>query len=136
MEKDPHITDFNVGYDFVPISFRLSKSEVDLYLKSVAGHQGLYEEHGYVPPTAMAAFALRGILLEINLPGGAIHSAQELTVHRPISSTETIEFIAKLIQNAVWKGWRFVSVQYYGLDAHGDTVINGRSTVVIAEVDL
>ena len=136
MESPPHITDFQVGYDFVPISFQLSDREVALYLKSVSANQGWYQEHGYVPPTAMAAFALRGILIEINLPGGAIHSAQQFTVHRPVSSTEIIEFIAKLTQNAVWKGWRFVSVQYYGLDFRGNTVINGRSTVVIPEVDL
>ena len=129
----PHITEFHVGYEFVPIRFQLGPEEVDLYLQAVGESNPLFREHRVVPPTALAAYALRGILLEINLPPGAIHSAQEATVSRPITSDEAIWFTARLTQNSVWKGWRFVTVDFTGVDEEEIRVIHGRSTVVIPE---
>ena len=93
----------------------------------------LFREQKFVPPSALAAYGLRGILIEINLPPGAIHSAQATTVFRPITSDETIVFSAKLAQNAIWKGWRFVTVDYTGVDEDEKQVVQGRSTVVIPE---
>ena len=132
----PHITDFHVGYEFVPIRFQLQPRDVDLYLKAVGEPHALYQQHQFVPPTALAAYALSGILREINLPGGAIHSAQDASVSRPIMSDEAIVFRARLTQNAVWKGWRFVSVDFTGVDEDEKQVIHGRSTVVIPESEI
>ena len=128
-----NITDFNVGYEFAPIRFQLQPGEVDLYLQAVGEPHPLFQKQKFVPPTALAAYALSGILREINLPGGAIHSAQDASVSRPIMSDEAIVFRATLTQNAVWKGWRFVSVDFTGVDEDEKQVIHGRSTVVIPE---
>jgi hypothetical protein len=125
-----------VGYEFVPIRFQLRPKEVDLYLQAVGEPNALFQQQGFVPPTALAAYALSGILREINLPGGAIHSAQDASVSRPITSDEAIVFRATLTQNAVWKGWRFVSVDFTGVDEDERQVIYGRSTVVIPEVEV
>jgi hypothetical protein len=86
-----------------------------------------------VPPTALAAYALRGILREINLPPGALHSAQEMSVSRPMTSNEAIIFRAKLTRNSVQQGWRFVSIDFSGVDEEEKQVIQGKSTVVIPE---
>ena len=133
MDNAPHITDFHVGYEFIPIRFQLQPREVDLYLQAVGESHALFRQQRFVPPTALAAYALRGILREINLPPGAIHSAQETSVSRPIASDEAIVFRATLTQNSVWKGWRFVSVDFTGVDEEEKQVIHGRSTVVIPE---
>ncbi len=133
MDNVSHITDFHVGYEFVPIRFQLQPREVDLYLQAVGESHALFQQQRYVPPTALAAYALRGILREINLPPGAIHSAQEASVSRPITSGEAIVFRARLTQNSVWKGWRFVSVDFSGVDEDERQVIHGRSTVVMLE---
>lgn len=129
----PHITDFHVGYEFVPVRFQLQPREVDLYLQAVGESNPLFRQQGVVPPTALAAYALSGILREINLPPGAIHSAQDASVSRPIASDEAIVFRARLTQNSVWKGWRFVSVDFTGVDEEERQVIHGRSTVVMLE---
>lgn len=131
-----HITDFQVGYEFTPVRFQIQPKEVELYLRAVGEPNALFKQQGFVPPTALAAYALSGILREINLPGGAIHSAQDASVSRPITSDEAIVFSATLIQNAVWKGWRFVSVTFTGVDEDDYRVIHGRSTVVIPEADV
>ena len=122
-----------MGYEFVPVRFQLQPGEVALYLQAVGEPNALFQQQRFVPPTALAAYALSGILGEINLPGGAIHSAQDASVSRPIASDEAIVFRATLIQNSVWKGWRFVSVNFTGVDEDERQVIHGRSTVVIPE---
>jgi hypothetical protein len=128
-----HITDFHVGYEFVPVRFQLKSEEVDLYLRAAGESNPLFWQQRFVPPAALAAYGLRGILIEIGLPPGAIHSAQATTVFRPVMSDEIIVFTAKLSQNANWKGWRFVTVDYTGVDEDEKQVIQGRSTVVIPE---
>lgn len=122
-----------MGYEFAPIRFQLHQSEVGLYLRSVWESNPIFSQHGVVPPTALAAYALRGILREINLPSGAIHTAQDTSVLRPITSDEAITFHARLTQNSVRSGWRIVSVDFSGLDEGENLVIRGRSTVVIPE---
>jgi len=129
----PHIAEFQVGHEFVPIRFQLQPREVETYLQAVGESHALYIHQGFVPPTAIAAYALSGILREINLPSGAIHSAQETEVTRPRTSGEDIVFRANLTQNGVWKGWRFVSVEFSGVDKDEKQVIHGRSTVVMLE---
>ena len=133
MDNVSHITDFHVGYEFVPVRFQLKSEEVDLYLRAAGESNPLFWQQRFVPPTALAAYGLRGILIEIGLPPGAIHSAQATTVFRPVMSDEIIVFTAKLSQNANWKGWRFVTVDYTGVDEDEKQVIQGRSTVVIPE---
>ena len=129
----PSISDFPVGYEFASIRFQLRPQEVALYLQAVGESNDLFREQRFVPPTALAAYALRGILLEIKLPPGALHSAQEMSVSRPVTSDETIVFRAKLIRNSVRRGWRFVSIDFSGADEEEKQVIQGRSTVVIPE---
>ena len=133
MDIVSHITDFYVGYEFVPVRFQLKSEEVELYLQAVGESNALFRQQKFVPPSALAAYGLRGILIEINLPPGAIHSAQATTVFRAITYDETIVFRAKLAQNAIWRGWRFVTVDYTGVDEDEKQVIQGRSTVVIPE---
>ena len=133
MDTASHITDFHVGHEFVPIRFQLNSEEVELYLQAVGESNALFRQQKYVPPSALAAYGLKGILIEINLPPGAIHSAQATTVFRPVTSDEVIVFRAKLAQNAIWKGWRIVTVDYTGVDEDEKRVIQGRSTVVIPE---
>lgn len=128
-----HIADLPVGYEFASIRFQLQPQEVDLYLQAVGESNDLFQQQRFVPPTALAAYALRGILREINLPAGALHSAQEMSVSRPMTSNETIIFRAKLTRNAVRRGWRFVSIDFDGVDEGEVQVIRGKSTVVIPE---
>ena len=128
-----HITDFHVGYEFAHLRFQLHQSEVELYCRSVGESNPISSQHRLVPQTALAAYALRGILREINLPPGAIHTAQDTSLLRPIKSDEAITFHARLTRNSLRSGWRIVSVDFSGLDEDGNLVIRGRSTVVIPE---
>ena len=133
MENVPPIADFAVGHEFVPTRFRIQPQVVALYLKAVGESDALFHKEGYVPPTALAAYALDGVLREINLPPGAIHSSQDVSVTRPITSEETLVFRATLTRNWVRSGWRLVSIDFSGVDGDDKQVMHGKSTVVISE---
>ena len=133
------IKDFPVGHILTAIRFDLKHWEVELYLESVGETNSLFREQKFVPPTALAAFLLRGVLKELGLPPGAIHIAHEMSFSPAVKSDETLIFNATLTQNAVRSGWRFVTIDFSGVrflkgkEVEGDQVIDGRSTVVIAE---
>ena len=135
------IKSFPVGYILSPIRFDLKDWEVELYLESVEETNPLLRDQKLVPPTALAAFLLRGVLKELGLPPGAIHIAHEMSFSPAVKSDETLIFNATLTQNAVRSGWRFVTIDFRGVrfvnekEVNGEQIIDGRSTVVIAEED-
>ncbi len=135
------IKQFPVGYKLEPVTFDLQDWEVKLYLQSAGETNPLFDQQGLVPPTALAAFALRGILKELGLPPGAIHIAHEMSFHPAVNSDQSVVFYATLTQNAVRSGWRFVTIDFVGIlneddFAKQEQVVNARSTVVISEESL
>lgn len=133
------IKTFPVGHKLSAVRFDLKHWEVELYLESVGETNSLFRDQKLVPPTAIAAFLLRGVLKELGLPPGAIHIAHEMSFAPAVKSDETLIFSATLTQNAVRSGWRFVTIDFTGArflkekGVEGDQIIFGRSTVVIEE---
>ena len=101
------------------------------YLEAVGDENTLYLAEGYVPPTALVAYVLGELFRVIDLPAGAIHSAQELSVSRPVASNEDLVFRIRLTRNATMRGMRFLSVEFTGEDSDLLHVINGKSVVVV-----
>jgi hypothetical protein len=106
---------------------------VDLYLQAVGESNDLFQRQRFVPPTALAAYALGGILREMDLPPGAIHAAQEMSLSGAVPPDDIIVFRARLTQNSVRGGWRFLAIDFSVVHEDERQVIQGRSTVVIPE---
>lgn len=127
----PNITELTPGHEFPPIRYSLRPQDVALYIRAVGDENALYRAGGYVPPTALAAYVLGELFRVIDLPAGAIHSAQELSVSRPVGSDEDLVFRIRLTRNSIMRGMRFLSVEFTGEDSNLLHVINGRSVVVV-----
>lgn len=127
----PNIAELAVGHEFPPARLTLRPQDVALYLEAVGDENELYRDDGYVPPTALVAYALGELFRIIDLPAGAIHSAQELSLSRPVASSEEVVFRIRLTRNATMRGMRFLSVEFTGEDAEARQVIGGRSVVVV-----
>ena len=127
----PNIAELTAGHEFPPVLYTLRPQDVALYLEAVGDENALYHADGYVPPTALAAYVLGELFRIIDLPAGAIHSAQELSVNRPVASNEDLVFRIRLTRNATMRGMRFLSVEYTGEYSDLLHVINGRSVVVV-----
>ena len=127
------ISQLPVGHQFTPAQYHLRPDEVGRYLDAVEDSSTLFRRQDVVPPTALAAYALKGILREIDLPGGAVHAAQDLSFSQAVGMGETVVFRAKLSQNSIRSGWRYLTIDLSATVEDGSQVMEGRSTILIPE---
>ena len=58
--------------------YTLDDAAVSLYVAAVGDRSGLYEAgDGVTPPMAVAALGLRGVVEDLRIPGGTLHTSQE-----------------------------------------------------------
>ena len=88
-------------------------------------------ESGMVPPMAIAALSLRGVVNDLAIPGGTLHTGQELEFISPVSVGETLECNAIILQNSLRSEWRFLVVNISVLCAKGRKVMTGKSTIML-----
>lgn len=86
---------------------------------------------GPTPPMAIAALTLRGVLTDLEIPGGTVHAGQELEFKGAVSVGETLACRATLAQNSVRGDWRFMVVRVQAKDSTGRVVMEGKSTIMV-----
>jgi acyl dehydratase len=92
-----------------------------------------FEDSGpaLAPPMAVAALSLRGVVEDLQIPGGTLHVGQDLEFHGAVQVGETLDCKAILAQNAVRRGMRFIVVELDVADGAGRRVLTGKSTILI-----
>ena len=104
---------------------------VEQYLGAVGDASSIYGELDVAPPMALVARALGALLQELALPPGTIHAAQELDCHRMVSVGEQVSCFAKLSRPMERAGWQFVSAEFTMSGDDGESILGGKSTVLI-----
>ena len=84
-----------------------------------------------VPPMAVAALSLRGVVEDLRIPGGTLHAGQEFQFSRAIRVGQRLECVATLAQNSVRGEWRFMAVNCRVTDSESDDVMSGKSSIMI-----
>ena len=100
------------------------------YLDAVGDLLPHYMEQGIVPPLAISALALGNLLKELALPGGALHSTQEINTIRAVRLGEELVGRAGLERPRQRGNLRFITASYWVQDAAGNEVQRGKSTVL------
>ena len=97
----------------------------------------LYADERLVPPMAVAALVMGEAMRAVELPGGAVHTGQELEFLAAAPEDAELACTAAVAQNSVRRGSRFLVLEIRGeLDGEGgdaETVVAGRATIVVAE---
>ncbi len=88
------------------------------------------DEH-VVPPMAVAAMVMGAAMEAVELPAGAVHTAQELEFGRPVVEGAALACSATVVSNSVRRGTRFIVLEMRGVDG-ADTALTARSTIAIA----
>ena len=124
------------GQEISRQTYRLDADTVARYVEAV-GDQSRFStqplDAAPVPPMAVAALGLRGVLEDLAIPGGAVHAGQELEFSGAVQVGETLQGTATLVQNSVRGEWRFMVVQLAVLDSAGQQVMTGKSTIMVPE---
>ncbi len=109
----------------------LDEESVDRYAEAVADINIVYDETGrrMVPPMAIAALSIGGVINDLEIPGGTVHASQELVFPKAVPVGSALGCIAKLIQNSTRGDWRFIVID---IRVSGDgEVMNGKSTILL-----
>ena len=110
-----------------PFSFRVSAADVRAYLDATGCNKHAWKHA--VPPHALAALTLAGLMDEVPLPAGAVHTAQELESIRAVEHDEPIEAWLTIAQQSVRQG---TNVVVFAIELRGDdgVALRGRTTVM------
>ena len=109
----------------------ITEDSVRQYLGAVGDSQLAYFDYLMVPPLALSAYALGGLLDKLALPPGAIHSLQEITTVRPVGFGEHITAVAQLERTRQRGGLEFTTASYVLTNSAGAQVQTGKTTVLV-----
>ncbi len=80
---------------------------------------------------AVAALGLRGIVEDLQIPGGTLHTSQELEFLAPVKVGAKLRCEADVLQNSVRGDRRFLVIGLTINDGEGRQVLAGKSTLVL-----
>ena len=80
---------------------------------------------------SIAALSLKGVVNDLKIPGGTLHTSQEINFLSKVPIGETLVCTATLNSNTVRAEWRFMVVKLVVCDSKGTTVMTGKSTIMI-----
>lgn len=125
--------DLEPGQEISRQTFVLDSALVSSYEAAVGDDTRLISDDGcaLVPPMAVAAISLRGVIGDLGIPGGTVHAGQEIEFSAPVPIGETLECRATLAQNSTRGEWRFMVVGMNVENSDGKTVMKGKSTLVL-----
>ena len=119
------------GQQLTSRTFALEREAVAAYISAVEDTSLLYADGLWTPPTTVAALGLKGILEELEIPGGTVHLGQELEFLEAVGIGETLTCNAAIAQNSVRGQWRFLYVAVEVNAGNGRPVLKGRSTIMV-----
>ena len=108
----------------------LDDSTVNSYIEAVEDQSSGVTN---VPPMAIAALSLKGVIQDLEIPGGTLHVGQEITFKHSINTPQTLLSQAEVIQNSLRGNQRFLVIGIMVTDGEGKEVMEARSTIMIPE---
>jgi len=117
-------------------TYQLDEDMVEEYLDAVKDVSDLpLRDDGLrlAPPMSMAALSLRGVVQDLQIPGGTLHVGQEFEFTKAVTVGSTLECEATLAQNSVRGGMRIMVVTSTVRDGDGVEVMSGKSTIMLPE---
>ncbi len=121
------------GSELDKVRYTLDRDLIADYLSVVGSEPALYQFGDMVPPTAMAALGMRTLLDGLGLPPGAVHAAQELTMHRTAIWDQNVLCSARVAQTSQRKDGRFLVLEFEIADEDGFPILEGRTIVIAPE---
>ena len=104
---------------------------LNAYLTSTADEIEIYQKFGIIPPLALAARALAGLLDKLDLPPGAVHGGQEFQGHRSAHLGEQVCIVADVARPSQRGHFRFIVAGITVRGRQGDLVLQGKTTVIL-----
>ena len=122
--------EIEAGSELDQVRYTLDRDLIAEYLSVVGSEPALYQPGDLVPPTAMAALGMLTLLDGLGLPAGAVHAAQELTMHQAATWDQSVVCSARVTQASQRKDGRFLVLAFEIAGEDGSPILEGRATVI------
>ena len=125
--------DLEIGTIVSKQSYVLDRKSVQKYILAVQDNTGSTEtdSSNLAPPMSIAALSLRGVVNDLNIPGGTLHIGQELSFLKTVAIGMSLECEAVLSSNSVRGDFRFMVVDLSVEDDVKEHVMKGKSTIML-----
>lgn len=110
-----------------PYSVTVTSEDVRDYLEATGEAADAWR--AVVPPLAIGALLLAGLMDEIPLPDGAVHVGQQFEFVRPVAHGEPVEARLTIAQQGIRAGQNMVVFAAEVVAGDGSVVMRGRSMV-------
>lgn len=118
------------GKEFPEFGLDLGSDRVATY-RAATGDQATPEH--LVPPAAILAFSLQPLLADLSLLSGAIHTGQEMEMHRVVALGERLNARLTVVNSSQRGGALFAVIEQLICDEAGQPVVKGRSNVIVGQ---
>jgi acyl dehydratase len=122
------------GQEISRHSYQVDEGIVADYVTAVQDENpALMDESGerLVPPMAVAALSIRGVVQDLRIPGGTLHAGQEFEFMSSVYIGRSLECVATLSQNSIRGDWRFLVIDCRVTDGERSDVMIGKSTIMV-----
>ena len=113
---------------------KITEDTVSTYLSAVQDESALLSDSNgatIAPPMAIAALSLRGVIEDLNIPGGTLHVGQETSNINLVSIGTELTCKANVLTNTVRGDWRFLTVTLKVTTSDKTPVLSGKSTIML-----
>jgi hypothetical protein len=127
------LPDLPKGHRFPETTFQITRQDVEGYLRAVDDRQSVYLEMGLAPPLGVAARALSALLDVVELPGGSLHTGQEVEAQAGVPIGAELIMTGRIAQRSERSGL-IISVLEFSVTVTGESspAVSGRTTVMAA----
>ena len=121
---------FESGFEFPKVSYQLSQPIVEEYRKAVGAEIFAGD---FVPPLAVAAFAMKMMTESTFFIPGSVHASQEFEFFKQVPIGSTVSCNARIMQNIKRTGLNMVVVEINTFDSENNKVLTGKATIIVPE---
>jgi len=122
------------GYKFPPTSYELNASAVSKYLEAV-DREDRWQASSvseFVPPMAIATYAMTAMSKSLQIPGGAIHTAEDLEFHKAVPIGATVSSHSKVDRKLSRGKFQMLTIELSILDDDDEQVVSGKASLILA----
>lgn len=117
------------GEQLAPCALRVGSDAVRAYLDATGESPARWEQH--VPPLALVALGLAGLMDRVEVVGGVVHTGQEHTFARAVRHDEPLEVVFSVATRSERRG-ALITAFASEWRAGDEVVGTGRTTVLLA----
>jgi acyl dehydratase len=122
------MNNLQTGYEFPPIEYSIDREIVKKYEDAVET-----ESHSvnYIPPLAIAAYAMKAMTESSDFPPGVVHISQDFQFLKPVEIGGKLYARAKVVQKIPRSSMTVLTIEINTYDQDDRLVIAGKATAFV-----